>query len=58
MSRRLLIAADEGIRSHLCELLAPQTASWTLVEAGSLEQARFVQQLIPSELILVDSTLP
>jgi len=56
--RRVLLAAAEGERQALRELLQrtlPQ--GWELIEAESVDRARFLQQLDPCDVVLLDGSL-
>lgn len=54
-SRRLLLVASDGPRAHLRGLLAD--ARWELVEASAIEQACFVQEVQPCDVVLLDEGL-
>jgi diguanylate cyclase (GGDEF)-like protein len=57
--RRVLLAAAEGERRRLRELFAGGPLhDWEVVEADSCRQARFVRQLDPCDLLVVDDSLP
>ncbi len=57
MVRRILILASDPAREQLGRLLASQSRpAWFIVEANSLEQARFLQQLNPCDVLLVDGS--
>jgi GGDEF domain-containing protein len=57
--RRVLLAAAESERGRLRELFAEGSLrDWEVVEASGCRQARFIRQLDPCDLLLVDASLP
>ncbi len=57
--RRVLLAAAESERRRLRELFAGRPLlDWEVVEADSCRQARFIRQLDPCDLLVVDGSLP
>jgi diguanylate cyclase (GGDEF)-like protein len=56
--RRVLLAAEESARAEFRELfLAEVLRGWEMIEADSLERARFVLQLDPCDVLLLDASL-
>jgi len=56
-SQRVLVAATEPQRVQLRSLLAGHLPGWEINEAESAERVRFVQQLDPCDVLLLDSSL-
>jgi diguanylate cyclase (GGDEF)-like protein len=57
--RRLLLAAANGERARLREVFAAgPLRDWDVTEADNCRQARFIRQLDPSDVLLVDASLP
>jgi diguanylate cyclase (GGDEF)-like protein len=56
--RRVLVAADTPQYATLGPLFtSPSLAGWQSVEADTFERARFLQQLDPCDVVLLDSSL-
>src|SRR4051794_37078435 len=56
--RRVLVAAADAGRAILCEVLSRTLLpAWEVVEADSVERARFLQQLDPCDVLLLDASL-
>jgi diguanylate cyclase (GGDEF)-like protein len=56
--RRVVLAAGEGERRDLRKLFASEALRhWDVVEADSLERARFLRQLEPADVLLVGAGL-
>src|SRR5438270_10176609 len=54
----LLLASEDQDRRALRALLeSPAFAAWEVREADSVERARFVQQMDPCDVVLLDSGL-
>lgn len=57
--RRVLLAAAEGERGRLREQFAAwPLCDWEVVEAESCRQARFLRQLGPCDVLILDASLP
>jgi diguanylate cyclase (GGDEF)-like protein len=55
---RVLLAAEERERAEFRELFQSESLSnWEVIEADSLERARFVLQLDPCDVLLLDCSL-
>ncbi len=56
--RRVLLAAEDHERAAFRELFQTETLrNWEIVEADSLERARFMLQLDPCDVLLLDCSL-
>jgi diguanylate cyclase (GGDEF)-like protein len=56
--RRVLLAAEEQERAEFRELFQTESLrNWEMVEADSLERARFVLQMDPCDVLLLDCKL-
>src|SRR5690349_7678637 len=56
--RRVLLAGENAVRDQLRPLIAGEEfAGWEVVEADGFERARFILQMEPCDVLLLDASL-